>query len=151
MTDFLEFVAFFLDGIGPAMDIFFSRSPQQQVAPDAVGGYIAYYGLTDWWLTSFSAEEREEIAYIHTNTHSGVLALENHPLAEGVITHAPQTTADFVIGLAARVSGQDALLGERIRGKGLALGGEPHPGYLNGRRRPGRPLGSGKPHPHHTR
>jgi tetratricopeptide (TPR) repeat protein len=29
--------------------------------PDRIGGYIGYYGLTEWWLSSFSEDERKYI------------------------------------------------------------------------------------------
>lgn len=117
------------------MSIFkrFQRQPQPQPQPQpsvlpAVGGYIAYYGLTDWWLTTFTSEDREAIAYMYATVGRDPL-----PLADGSITHAPLTAADFLIRLAGCVSGQDGFLGDLIQAKGVALGGEPHPGYLNGR------------------
>jgi len=29
--------------------------------PDKIGGYIEYHGLTEWWLSSFSEDERDHI------------------------------------------------------------------------------------------
>lgn len=59
-----------------------------------VGGEIAYYGLTDWWLNSFSDQERQIIRKTYTPM------LKQHSLDEGNIVSSSQSVLSFLGTLA---------------------------------------------------
>lgn len=40
---------------------FFTRFRRQPDPPPNIEGLLGYYGLGEWWLTSFTASAREEI------------------------------------------------------------------------------------------
>lgn len=67
-----------------------------------VGGAIAYHGLTDWWLTSFTPEEREYI----TDRYKPFGDPRPRPLTEGLVRevrHAdgsPSDATDLLTSLA---------------------------------------------------
>ncbi len=67
------------------------NQPGQEAKPvtpqePAVDGLIAYYGLTDWWLTSFTAQERDYIeARYDPMGSSGLVTLTSEPSVERVL------------------------------------------------------------------
>jgi hypothetical protein len=65
-------------------------------SPKPPAGFIKYFGLTDWWLTTFTEEEREKIVSTFQP-----LGLSPDPLIAGDITHASGTGA----GLLSTLSG----------------------------------------------
>jgi hypothetical protein len=116
------------------MDIFqrFRRQqpqqpPQQGLQP--VEGLLGYFHLGDWWLRMFTPTEREHIEFMYVPLGSTA-----RPLTQGRFTYAPQSAADFLSNLGTVFEVENPPLAERIRAKVIALGGEPYPGYLNGRR-----------------
>jgi hypothetical protein len=63
-----------------------------------VQGAIAYYGLTDWWLSTFTEQERTYIERKYEPMGSGPESLtrgriEYHPKTSGVLLH--QTASSF--------------------------------------------------------
>jgi hypothetical protein len=64
-------------------------------SPKLPAGFIKYFGLTDWWLTSFTEEEREKIVSTFQP-----LGLSPDSLIVGDITHASGTAAGLLSALA---------------------------------------------------
>jgi len=58
-------------------------------------GLIGYYGLADWWLTTFTNEEREQIISLYQPL--GGLGTS---LVEGNISHSSGSAAGLITGLA---------------------------------------------------
>jgi hypothetical protein len=96
------------------------------VKRDKVGGLISFYGLTDWWLTEFTEEERQ---YICNRYHDDALT-------RGKITSNLPVTS-FLNGLYSWFrSKQDLHIARRIFDKMDELGREHplvRPGYYQGR------------------
>ena len=96
-----------------------------------VSGYIAYYGLQDWWFSEFSEEEREYI------THRLAGGGETSELTEGSISFTNQPASSFLNGLATWFrSSSDKSIFIRIHKKIDELGRtQPieKPGYYQGR------------------
>lgn len=100
-------------------------SPEQP----QIEGLLAYYGLVDWWLATFTPKEREEIAFMQAP-----LGSDARPLTQGHVSLAWQSAADFLANLAETYfQGENNSIGMRIRAKVKALGGEPHPGIYKGK------------------
>ena len=55
-----------------------------------VGGEIDYYGLTKWWLNSFTEQERKIIRKTYTPM------MKDHALDEGTITHSSRSILAFL-------------------------------------------------------
>ncbi len=66
-----------------------------------IGGDIAYYGLTDWWLSSFTEEERSYIekAFQPVSTGAGGVQQESR-LTTGQTLSTSQSATGFLWGLA---------------------------------------------------
>jgi hypothetical protein len=111
---------------------FFSRFRLQPEQPK-VDGLLGYYGLADWWLTTFTPAEREHIeaTYQPMGMRPG-----SHPLTQGKRASS-QTATDFLSGLASWFrKADDASIAVRIRAKmdELALTHPvTDPGYYGGR------------------
>lgn len=104
----------------------FSRFRQQPEPTPKVEGLLGYYGLADWWLTAFSAQEREEIEGMW-----GYLILDEHPLTRGQVASNPLSAADFLMVMSTRVPEQVAQ--RAILPKVRAMRGGDLPGYINGK------------------
>jgi hypothetical protein len=63
-------------------------------SPKLPAGFIKYFGLTDWWLTTFTVEEREKIVSTFQP-----LGLSPDSLIMGDITHASGTAAGLLSAL----------------------------------------------------
>lgn len=107
---------------------FFSLFRQR---PENVGGLFGYYGLGEWWLTTFTAPEREDIEAMwgYIAFHGRPITNER-PLTRGQVTSNPLSPADFLMVVIQRASG------EATKGKILAkvreLRGGDVPGYIKG-------------------
>ena len=93
---------------------FFAGFRQQPRQPK-VEGLLGYYGLGEWWLSTFTSTERERIeaAYQPMSDRPG-----SHPLTQGRVKSTSQTAIDFLSGLASwfrKVA--DASISQRIRAK----------------------------------
>jgi tetratricopeptide (TPR) repeat protein len=64
-------------------------------SPKPPAGFIKYFGLTDWWLATFTEEEREKIVSTFQP-----LGLSPDPLIVGDITHASGSAAGLLSALA---------------------------------------------------
>ena len=96
-----------------------------------VEGLIAYYGLTDWWLASFTEGERRLI-----DERYKPMGEPPHTLTQGQHT-SPLPVTEFLNNLTTWFrSRQDSLISERIQNKLAELGRE-NPilgaGYYKGR------------------
>lgn len=97
-----------------------------------IGGYIAYYHLEDWWLASFTEEERILIDKRYQPIGAGA-----HSLTRGRITFSSGKLDTFLNSLETWFrSEQDGSIAKRIRAK-IEEVGHSHPidapGYINGR------------------
>jgi hypothetical protein len=63
-------------------------------SPKPPAGFIKYFGLTDWWLATFTEKEREKIVSTFQP-----LGLSPDPLIVGDITHASGTAAGLLSAL----------------------------------------------------
>lgn len=59
------------------------------------GGEIGYFGLDEWWLTAYTAEERDYIE----EKYKPMGASRERPLTQGTMTQTTQTAAGLLIGL----------------------------------------------------
>lgn len=67
-----------------------------------IKGEIGYFGLADWWLSSFTAEERTYIEDTYAPMGAGVgegVAPQKGTLTKGNITFTTQTVGMFLSGL----------------------------------------------------
>ena len=99
---------------------------------DKVEGLIAWYGLQEWWFSSFTNEEREYI----DNRYQPMEA-PPHTLTKGTVFERPQPAPIFlnVLNTWFRTS-RDSIIAERIHRKLTELGKEQpiaKPGYHDGR------------------
>ena len=63
-----------------------------------IGGEIGYFGLAEWWLSTFTKEERE---YIESKFKPlGVGGAEERPLTQGQITYSSGRVAQLLSGFA---------------------------------------------------
>jgi hypothetical protein len=96
-----------------------------------VRGLIAHYRLVDWWLSSFTEEERDLI-----DERYQPMGMPSHALTQGGYTSS-QPAPEFLNGLASWFrSKQESSIFERIHSKIAELGREypvAGPGYYNGR------------------
>jgi hypothetical protein len=113
---------------------FFSRFRRQPEPTPKIEGLLGYYGLSDWWLSTFTPTEREHIeaTYQPMGARPGT-----HPLTQGRIGSTSQTAGDFLSGLASWFrKSDDASIAQRIRAKMDELA-QAHPvtgpGYYRGR------------------
>lgn len=94
-----------------------------------VGGFLGYYGLGDWWFTTFTTftpAERDEIEGVW-----GYRVLGEYPLTRGQVASNPLTTAEFLVALATR--SPNACIRQRILAQARAVNGGEMPGTINGR------------------
>lgn len=95
-------------------------------------GYIAYYGLEDWWFATFSQEER---AYIESRYNP--MGASPNSLTQGNILEISVPVTTFLNGLNTWFrNSKDASIAERIHQKIILLGQEhpiDKPGYYKGR------------------
>ena len=81
-------------------------------------GYIAYYGLEEWWLSAFTREEREYIE----NRYNPMGASSNS-LTSGTVLEVSMPVTAFLNGLNTWFRGsKDASIAERIYQKITLLG-----------------------------
>ena len=74
-----------------------------------VGGEIAYWGLTEWWLNSFTEQERKIIKTIYRPMS------KDRALDEGNLTHSSQSVLAFLGILAEWFKSADLYdIGKRI-------------------------------------
>jgi hypothetical protein len=96
-----------------------------------VEGFIAHYGLQDWWFTTFSEKERKYI-----DERYQPMSLPPHTLTQGKRTLSKPVT-QFLNELSTWFRrSQDASIAERIHRKVDELGHESpiaEPGYYDGR------------------
>ncbi len=96
-----------------------------------VGGWIEFYGLQDWWFSTFSAKERRHIDERFRPMNSSF-----HALTQGTVASS-QPVTEFLNDLASWFrTKQDASIAERIYSKMQEIGREhpvTGPGYYNGR------------------
>lgn len=79
-------------------------------SPKAPADFIKYFGLTDWWLTTFTEEERKKIVLTFQP-----LGLSPDSLIVGDITHASGTAAGLLSVLAGWFrKGEDRSIAFRI-------------------------------------
>jgi hypothetical protein len=109
-----------------------------------IGGEIAYYGLVDWWLTSFTVGEREQVEArympiaVSIGGHEGGFMIRGS-LTTGEITFAKQrSAAQFLFTLSDSFfqSPEERYLGLVIRAKAMTLTADNPiigPGYVDGR------------------
>lgn len=64
---------------------------------EKVGGFIAYYNLTEWWLTNFTEEERK---YIDEQYGHEQLGAPKHQLTQGNIEFSSLPVDKFLNSLA---------------------------------------------------
>jgi hypothetical protein len=103
---------------------FFRKQPPSP--PQAgIDGLVGYYGLQDWWLTTFTPKERDDIEAMW-----GYVILGERPLTQGHITHNPLTAPEFLLVLVHRVSSESVR--QRIFAKAHELLPGDFPGYVNG-------------------
>jgi hypothetical protein len=97
-----------------------------------VEGYIAHYGLTEWWLATFSEEEREYISDRYTP-----MGGPPNTLTQGKIRSSSLPLTSFLNGLSTWFrSKKDLDIAKRIHAKINELGTSSSidkPGYLRGR------------------
>jgi hypothetical protein len=110
---------------------FFSRFRQQPAPTPKIEGLLGYYGLGDWWLTTFSDKEREDIEAVW-----GYITIKGHPiwderpLTRGHVTSNPLSAAEFLMVMGGR--GEDSPRTAKVRAKVRELRGGELPGYMNG-------------------
>lgn len=94
-----------------------------------VGGDLKYFGLVDWWLSTFSEEEQDYI--IRTFSGGGVGGV-TAGFAEGPTTYTSLTAPGLLVALAGYFSRttSDLHIARRIleKAEDLALGPDRHPG-----------------------
>lgn len=97
-----------------------------------VEGLLAFYSLEDWWLSSFTSDERE---YIESRYQT--MGGSSHALTQGTILERQQPAPEFLNGLNTWFrSGKDSSIAKRIHQKMIELGKEfpvVKPAYYDGR------------------
>lgn len=104
------------------------RVPQSDVLDEgaasdetSTGGLIAYFGLEDWWLTSFTPDEQDYIQRTFAPLGKGA----SNNLVTGQIMFSTQTAVVFLRSLSSWFNNKkDRHLAERILAKALHTGGE---------------------------
>lgn len=85
-----------------------------------VGGLIAYFSLEDWWLSTFTEDERQHIAA----TFQPLGASSVDSLTSGEIAHSSQSALAFLSNLAGWFSKEsDRSIARRILAKAEQLAG----------------------------
>jgi hypothetical protein len=111
---------------------FFSRFRQQVAPTPPVEGLLGYYGLGDWWLKVFTANERKEIeamwGYV---TVQGSPMMNERPLTRGHVTSNPLSAAEFLMVMLGRVT--EKKTADKVRTKVRELRGGDLPGFVNGK------------------
>jgi hypothetical protein len=97
-----------------------------------VDGLIAFFGLQEWWFSSFTNDERDYIDNCYLP-----MGVPQHTLTRGTILGRRQPVSEFLNGLNTWfMSSKDSTIAERIHRKLTELGDEHpivKPGYYNGR------------------
>jgi hypothetical protein len=97
-----------------------------------IGGLIRYYGLEDWWQTTFSDKERSRVIERYRP-----LGLSEVPLASGEVGYSSHSIDLFLSGLATWFrSHEDRNIQQKINEKLRSLTGDEKrskPGYLGNR------------------
>lgn len=101
----------------------FGGRKQQDVKP--IGGLLAYYGLVDWWLATFSPAERTEIEFMWAPLGGGPC-----PLTWGHFSRVNKSAAEFLVALAHRFP--QSTIASRINAKVAQLTNNNPPGCING-------------------
>ena len=90
---------------------------RQQDSPK-IEGEIGYHGLADWWLSSFTEDERD---YIEKKVGGG--SGHERPLTQGQITSTTGTASQLLSGLSTWFHGQnDRHIAQRILAKAEEVG-----------------------------
>jgi hypothetical protein len=76
-----------------------------------LGGSIGFYGLSDWWLSTVTQEERQQLEKAYSKTTAG---LQGGSLIKGRILSSSQHVVIFLSSLAI---GKEKSIAERIRQK----------------------------------
>ena len=98
----------------PNFDIF-KRSPK-------IEGEIGFFGLSDWWLNSFTKSEREYIEQKYKPMTMG--ESNNRSLTQGKILSTTQTASALLCGLASWFKkSEEFSIGKRIAEKSIELSG----------------------------
>lgn len=97
-----------------------------------IQGLISFYNLQEWWLSTFTPEEREYI----DNSYQPMGA-SPHTLTQGTEINREQPAPEFLNGLNTWFrNSKDLSIAERIHNKLIELANENpinEPGYYNGR------------------
>ncbi len=97
-----------------------------------VDGLLAYYGLQEWWFSSFSDNEREYI-----DNRYQPMGFQLHSLTKGIISETNISAPEFLNGLKTWFSNtSDPTICERIHLKLISISkGHPieRPGYFDRR------------------
>lgn len=110
---------------------FFSRFHQQPEPTPKIEGLLGYYGLADWWLTTFSAAERKEIEAIWGYiTFQGNPISDERPLTRGHVTSNPLSAAEFLMVMCHRAPKSATV--RAVLPKVRELRGGDLPGYIKG-------------------
>jgi hypothetical protein len=104
---------------------FFSRFLRRSAPASRVDGLLGYYGLGEWWLSTFSEAERQ---HIEARYQPMGAPPASRLLTRGPISSTSQTAVEFLSGLAGWFrTVDDASLALRIRAKMDELS-QSHPG-----------------------
>lgn len=68
----------------------------------AVGGDIAFFGLSDWWMHEFTDDERDLIRLTYSP-----LGIPSYQIDSGIVTASTQTVASFASNLAGWFNKED--------------------------------------------
>lgn len=90
-----------------------------------VKGELGYFGLGDWWLSTFTEEERKYIEQTYKPMSMG--GDNNKPLTEGNILSTSQTAAGLLSGLVGwfKKSPEDLSIARRILAKAEEVSAQP--------------------------
>ena len=87
-----------------------------------IEGKIGFFGLSDWWLNSFTESEREYIEQKYSPMTMG--ESNNRPLTQGKISFTTQTASALLWALASWFKKADEYsVGKRIAEKSIELSG----------------------------
>ncbi len=90
----------------------FGRKPQ-------IKGHIGYFGLSDWWLSAFTEQERTQIEKVYTPLGGGTGSL-----TQSEITYTTASVSMFLSGLSTwfRKTEKDRDIARRILKKAIEVG-----------------------------
>lgn len=85
-----------------------------------IEGQFGYFGLADWWLSTFNDKEREYIERVYQPMGS---QLDSRPLTQGTISYTSQTVTGLLSGLATWFTkSEDAYIAAKILEKAEETG-----------------------------